>query len=295
MDARARLGPGDGETERTRHDGIPPHPVPARPCAVVGCNDSQKAAQADLLQQNEDLAKQLEAKNDSLNSMGEQLSRLEQTNASLEEQLAECTRRAAAPAPAGERAEVVQVAAHAAVPAECELYVLGGGEDGPEVEATRELSSQGVLHRNVDRGAVVFALCAGLQLVGTRFPAPDGQPVEGLGLLDCATERTGEPRAVGELLVTGDLNDVAWSRTTRQFRRLSRLLDPRVGRGMFNTFHAGHWFLRWPLDHIFHSDHFTLRSIRRLPSIGSDHFPLLSELVLTPHLKDEQQALGEEP
>ena len=101
-------------------------------------------------------------------------------------------------------AEVVQVAAHEAVPAECELYVLGGGEDGPQVEATRELSSQGVLHRNVDRGAVVFAVCAGLQLVGTRFPGPDGQPVEGLGLLDCATERTGEPRAVGELLVTGD-------------------------------------------------------------------------------------------
>jgi endonuclease/exonuclease/phosphatase (EEP) superfamily protein YafD len=95
------------------------------------------------------------------------------------------------------------------------------------------------------------------------------------------------------VIVTGDLNDVAWSRTTRQFRRLSHLLDPRVGRGMYNTFHAGHWFLRWPLDHIFHSDHFTLRSIRRLPAIGSDHFPLLTELVLSPGRQAEQQALGE--
>jgi flagellar motor protein MotB len=85
-------------------------PALALSAALVGCNDSQKAAQADLLQQNEDLAKQLEAKNDSLNSMGEQLSRLEQTNASLEEQLAECTRRAAAPAPVAESAEVVEVA-----------------------------------------------------------------------------------------------------------------------------------------------------------------------------------------
>lgn len=101
-------------------------------------------------------------------------------------------------------AEVVQVAAHEAVPAQCDMYVLGGGEDGPQVEAARELASQGVLHRGVDRGAVVFAVCAGLQLVGTRFPGPDGLPVEGLGLLDCATERTGEPRAVGELLVAGD-------------------------------------------------------------------------------------------
>lgn len=104
-----------------------------------------------------------------------------------------------------------------------------------------------------------------------------------------STERDGElllvAKAVREsnlpCIVAGDLNDVAWSYTTRMFRRISGLLDPRVGRGFYNTFHAHYPFLRLPLDHVFHSPQFRLVDLRRInDSCGSDHFPVYIELSL---------------
>ena len=91
-------------------------------------------------------------------------------------------------------------------------------------------------------------------------------------------------------IVAGDLNDVAWSHTTRLFQKTSRLLDPRKGRGMFNTFHAKLPLLRWPLDHVFHSDHFLLADMQRLPAFGSDHFAVYVRLVLQPEAAQAQEA-----
>ena len=102
-----------------------------------------------------------------------------------------------------------------------------------------------------------------------------------------ATSRDAELVVVGReveeadepTIVTGDLNDVAWSHTTRLFLRLSQLLDPRRGRGLYATWPVDHPFWRVPLDHIFHSEDFTYGDLQVLPSIGSDHFPSCADLV----------------
>ncbi|WP_151089140.1 endonuclease/exonuclease/phosphatase family protein [Hymenobacter baengnokdamensis] len=99
----------------------------------------------------------------------------------------------------------------------------------------------------------------------------------------------------GPTIVAGDLNDVAWSHTSELFRRLARLLDPRVGRGLLPTFHADYKLLRWPLDHVFHSAHFRLQRIQRLPHIGSDHFPIFIRLSYEPRGWQEQEAELEMP
>lgn len=83
-------------------------------------------------------------------------------------------------------------------------------------------------------------------------------------------------------LVAGDLNDVGWSGTSKLFRKYSELVDPREGRGFYNSYSAFVPLLRYPLDHIFYSKEFGLVNLEKLESIGSDHFPLVIGLNYEP-------------
>lgn len=94
--------------------------------------------------------------------------------------------------------EVVTVRFGHPVPATGDVYVLGGGEDLAQTSATRALTVDGGLRRAVRAGAAVFAVCAGLQMLGEEFPDAAGRAVPGLGLLDVVSTRLPR-RAVGEI------------------------------------------------------------------------------------------------
>jgi CobQ-like glutamine amidotransferase family enzyme len=98
--------------------------------------------------------------------------------------------------------ETIEVRSDQKVPEQGDIYLLGGGEDGPQALAAQRLNADQGLHRALARGATAFVVCAGYQLVGTSFFAK-GEKCPGLGLLDLSSDR-GPSRAVGELAGTPD-------------------------------------------------------------------------------------------
>lgn len=83
---------------------------------------------------------------------------------------------------------------------DAEIYLLGGGEDGPQRLAVESLRADGSLFGRVEDGAVVLAVCAGLQIVGERFDLAREGDVAGIGLIPLVTRRS-SVRRVGELMV----------------------------------------------------------------------------------------------
>lgn len=114
--------------------------------------------------------------------------------------------------------------------------------------------------------------------VHPRPPRPEDDPADLDNELLFIANEAGHH--LGPIIVTGDLNDVGWSSTTKKFLRISGLKDPRLGRGLYNSYNAKNPFVRWPLDHVFHSRHFALIDMTRLKALGSDHFPLLIQFAL---------------
>jgi CobQ-like glutamine amidotransferase family enzyme len=98
----------------------------------------------------------------------------------------------------GVEVSLAAVGLHDELP-DAQLYLLGGGEDGPQRLACDLLAGSSFGSRVAD-GAYVVAVCAGLQLLGTSFCVEGDDEYAGLGLVDVVTRR-GAARSVGELAV----------------------------------------------------------------------------------------------
>jgi lipid II isoglutaminyl synthase (glutamine-hydrolysing) len=107
----------------------------------------------------------------------------------------------------GINAEVVEVGIEDAVPAEVDLYVLGGGEDSAQTLAVSRLAD-GTLAQAVAAGKPLLAVCAGFQILGESFLDGNGAVHAGLGIIDCRTDRLPGSRAVGELLGESSVDGV---------------------------------------------------------------------------------------
>jgi CobQ-like glutamine amidotransferase family enzyme len=104
----------------------------------------------------------------------------------------------------GIAATLVEVAAGSVIPASLDVYLLGGGEDNPQSAAAEGMrASAANIEQGRVAGAVVFAVCAGLQNLGTTYETGDGDHIEGLGLVDAVTV-AGSDRLIGEVVVEPD-------------------------------------------------------------------------------------------
>ncbi len=98
----------------------------------------------------------------------------------------------------GYRVELLEVLVGERLP-EADVFLLGGGEDGPQRQAADLLRASGLLSA-YEAGAHVLAVCAGLQILGTRFAVEGDEQYEGVGLVEVVTTR-GSRRSVGDMAV----------------------------------------------------------------------------------------------
>ena len=83
-------------------------------------------------------------------------------------------------------------------------------------------------------------------------------------------------------IIIGDLNTSMWSNIYKDFTFIGNLKNTREGFGINNSWSTNlHMFLfQVPIDHILVTKDISVHSFNVLKDIGSDHYPIISELVL---------------
>jgi hypothetical protein len=144
--------------------------------------------------------------------------------------------------------ELIEVTPGMAVPRSGDIYLLGGGEDGPQSAALEMLKTDGGLNYAAAGGAAVLAICAGFQIIGESLPDANGKVTSGLGLVDAHTIYDSSPRSVGELVIEpsrGELPILTGFENHQGLTQLGEEMTPlgHVRAGVGNGFdkHEGVW------------------------------------------------------
>src|SRR3954470_22667500 len=87
-----------------------------------------------------------------------------------------------------------------------DLFYIGGGQDRDQALCAEDLATvkRDALHAAAGRGAVVFAVCGGYQLLGHAYEL-GGERLPGVGLVDLETVREDGPRLIGNVAIEVDL------------------------------------------------------------------------------------------
>jgi lipid II isoglutaminyl synthase (glutamine-hydrolysing) len=91
-------------------------------------------------------------------------------------------------------------------PAAHDMYYLGGGQDRDQRLCARDLveTKRDALHAAAARGAVIFAVCGGYQLLGDHYDLAD-ERLPGIGLVSARTVREPGPRLIGNAAIEVEL------------------------------------------------------------------------------------------
>ncbi|MGG7143429.1 type 1 glutamine amidotransferase [Clostridium nigeriense] len=83
-----------------------------------------------------------------------------------------------------------------------DILFFGGGQDFEQSIVSDDLKNikKTALQKYIENEKVVIAICGGYQLLGNYYIAPNGEKIEGLGILDIYTEG-GEKRFIGNTVI----------------------------------------------------------------------------------------------
>jgi len=87
-------------------------------------------------------------------------------------------------------------------PDAADFFYIGGGQDRDQALCAEDMAThkRDALHAAAARGAVIFAVCGGYQLLGHSYEL-GGDKLPGVGLVDLHTVREDGPRLIGNVAI----------------------------------------------------------------------------------------------